>query len=92
MTLQYWKEHIKEQRKDTPFREYVKQIVSRFPVVFHKTQGSMSRYPDTSRIGYISSNKDFSVLRDALTDYALDYTPEKTFFQQFQELFSSIPL
>ncbi len=91
-TLQSWKEKIQEKRKNTSFREYVKQIVSWFPVVFHKTQGYMSRYPQTERIWDVSANKDFAVIRDGLLDYGKEYSAQESIFVQLHDLMKEIPL
>jgi len=83
---------IQEKRKNTPFRDYVKEIVSWFPMVFHKTQWHMSRYPDTDRIGTLSSNHEFEKIRDTMLEYGKEYDPQKWFFKQMHMLMKSIPL
>ena len=75
--LKHRQTKIQTKRKLTPWRDYVKEIVSRFPMVFHKTQGHMSRYPDTDRIGTLSSNKEFEKIRDTMLEYGKEYDPQK---------------
>ena len=90
--LQQRKSKIQEKRKTTEFRDFVKEIVSWFPLVFHKTQGYMSRYPESDRIGTISSNSDFEAMRDTVTDYARDYDPQKNIFEQIHQLIKDVPV
>jgi hypothetical protein len=63
--LKIREEKIKEKRKQTPFREYVKEIASRSPLVFHKNNGLVSKYPAVERLGKIIPNKEYQAQRDA---------------------------
>ena len=57
--LQHRKQKIQEKRKQTPWREFVKQIASWQPNVFYKVDGLTSRFPRTDRIGNITKYSDF---------------------------------
>jgi hypothetical protein len=35
-SLQHWQEKIQERRKVTPFREFVRDVASWFPIMFYK--------------------------------------------------------
>ena len=62
--LQQRKTKIQEQRKNTPRREFLKEIVSRRPVTFHKWDGAITKFPQTERISGVQSSKDFEKQRD----------------------------
>ena len=91
-TIQTREEKIQEKRQHTDWRDFVKDIASWFPVVFHKNNGYMSRYPESGRVKNISSNKDFDAIRNNMDEYGVDYDPTIWFFEQFQHLMQSIPL
>lgn len=55
--LQKWEEKIKQKRMKTPFRDFVKEVASWCPMVLGKTNGMISRFPDTDRIKKVV-NKD----------------------------------
>lgn len=63
--LKQREEKMQEKRKQTPFREYVKEIASWTPLVFHKNNGLISKYPPVERSGKIIPNKEYQVQRDA---------------------------
>ena len=46
-------EKIEAKRKQTPWRDFVKQIASWQPNVFYKVDGLISRFPSSERIGKI---------------------------------------
>ena len=84
MSLQYFQDKIKEKRKQTPFREFVMEIVSWISFNFYKNQGLISRYPVSDRVKYIvpvgtSEKNSFPKEID-----------ERPFFEQFTELFREI--
>jgi len=61
-------EKIKEKRKQTPFRDYIKEIASRTPLVFHKNNGLVSKYPPVGRLGKVIPNKDYQEQRDTFAN------------------------
>ena len=48
--LKYRQQKIQEKRKQTSFRDFVKEIGSWMPLVFYKHNGEISRYPVTDRL------------------------------------------
>ena len=51
--LEYRQQKIQQKRKQTPFREFVKEICSWQPMTFYKWSWPLARYPETERIGTI---------------------------------------
>jgi hypothetical protein len=62
--LQSRQEKIQAKRKQTPFREFLMEIVSWTPLVFHKNNGTISRFPDTSRSPRLVKSLEYSDMRD----------------------------
>ena len=48
--LQHRQAKIQAKRKTTPWREFVMEIASWFPLNIYKHGGFISRYPDTDRV------------------------------------------
>jgi hypothetical protein len=85
--LTYRQQKIQEKRKHTPFREYLREIVSRQPVGFYKNQNLTSRYPVSDRIGKLvpfTEDTDY-------TKYLIE-RPSKDFFADLQQLRRFVPL
>lgn len=55
-----WKEKIQQKRKQTPFKEFVKEIASWCPASFYKIDGQISRYPKTERVSKLVPAKTFA--------------------------------
>jgi len=53
MDLKKREQKIQEKRKNTPFRDFVRDIWSHFPVNLYKYNWMISKYPDTDRIDKI---------------------------------------
>jgi len=51
--LSYRQKKIQEKRKQTPRREFLKEIASWFQLSFYKNNGIISRYPETDRCGIV---------------------------------------
>jgi len=83
---------IQNLRKQTSFRDFVKEIASRCPFVFHNHAWVISRYPKTDRIKNVVSNSTFRENRDNLINNWLDYDSNKTFGQNFSTLLHTIDL
>ncbi|MEI6774388.1 MAG: hypothetical protein WCL18_06475 [bacterium] len=83
---------MQERRKNTPRREFVKEICSWRALPFYKIDGFVSRFPETKRVGSIVSHKVFAEQRDTLLSYGLTYDNTEKFFIQLQHLFASVPL
>jgi hypothetical protein len=82
---------IKEKRKQTPFREYIKEIASWSPLVFHKNNGLISKYPPVQRLGKVIPSKEHQELRDNFSKFGMDYDFSISFFENLQKLFSTVP-
>ncbi len=89
--LQTWENKIKLKRAKTPFREFVRDIASSIPLVFHKFWSEISRYPETPRKGTLLSSSDFENQRGNFCDYGREYDFSKDFFQNYSELLREIP-
>jgi malate synthase len=48
--LEQRNQKLQEKRKNTPWREFVKEIGSRLPIFLYKNNKMISRYPATERI------------------------------------------
>lgn len=88
--LDTWKQKIREKRKNTPFRQYLKEIASWKPFSFYKNAWMVSRYPPEGRIKNIISIKEFALIRDNIP--WKEYDKNKNFFKQYQELLLETPL
>lgn len=88
--LKYWQTKIQERRKQTPWRDFLKEIASWFNVSFYKNQNTISRFPETNRCGKIypvdlyrkECNEGFPWV---------DIVPDKPFLEQFQAFFATSP-
>jgi len=89
-SIKHWEEKIKEKRKQTPWREFLKEIASWFPVNLYKNNNLISRYPLLGRIN-IKSTKEYEEEREKYTKYGKDYDFEKDFFTHFQSLKKEVP-
>jgi hypothetical protein len=69
MSLEYFKDKIKEKRKQTPLKDFLCEIPSWCISNFYRNNGFISRYPQTSRSPKIISTKEFYAIRDSLSDY-----------------------
>ncbi len=90
--LKHYQQIIKDLRKDTPYDEYVMDLLSWVPMNFYRNNEEISRYPDTSRSPKVVSNKKFGEMRDEMGKYSLEYNQSKTFFENFEVLFKNIPM
>lgn len=82
---------IQEKRKSTTWKQFATEIASWFPLVFHKNQWRISRYPD-ERIWEIVSNKEFAEHRDDLLKYWKEIDLQKWVFETIHELMQEVPL
>ncbi|PID34993.1 MAG: hypothetical protein CR971_00545 [candidate division SR1 bacterium] len=63
--LKVRQEKIQNKRRQTPWREFVKEIASWIPVNLYKVNGDITRYPETKRkIGKLVSLSEFAGKRD----------------------------
>ncbi len=88
--LKYFQNIIKEKRKQTSFRDYLKEIASLRTMNLYNNTGFVSVYPpNTDRIWKIISHKDFNESRDIISKNWLTYDFSKNFFENFEILFKS---
>jgi len=85
--LNYFKEKIKEKRKQTSFRAYIKEIVSHFPMTYYKNSGVISKFPESDRVWKVISAANFSKNADNLTKKWLDYDFNLSLFENYEKLF-----
>lgn len=83
---------IKEKRKQTSFRQFLQEIVSWQPLVFHRTDGVISRFPKTERIKDVVKYKDFDKVNETIFAQGQDYDFTKTFWENFQSLFKKVSM
>ncbi len=90
--LEKWENIIKEKRKQTNFKDYLKEIVSWYPFAFYKKWSLITNFPYSNRINEkIITPIEFDDNRDNLLNKWLNYDLNKSFFLNFQKLFISIP-
>lgn len=87
-SLQKRQEKIKAKRKQTPFRDFVREIASWMPFALTKNNGSISRY-STERMQHVVSNKEFENNRNDEPSIDCD---SDDFFTNLQKLFTAIPI
>ena len=90
--LNYFKEIIKEKRKTTDFRDYLKEIASHFSLTYHKNSWIISKFPETNRVWKVIKAKEFIEKSDDLLKHCLDYNFELNFFDNYEKLFLSIDI
>ena len=83
---------MKAKRMQTDFREFIKTIASRQPIVFHKYKGLISRFPETDRIWNVIKYDQFYEQEWALYTKGIDYDFSHTFFDNFQQLFRGVSM
>ncbi len=57
--LKYYEKIIQKRRKQTDFRDFLKEIASWFPIMLVKNQGMISTFPDTPRSGNVVSKEEY---------------------------------
>jgi hypothetical protein len=76
---------MQEKRKNTSWRDFVKEIISRMPIVFYKTKGVVSKFPYTERVSTVISFKEYEASTPEIKNH-------KTFFLSMQEMFRTANL
>ena len=83
--LKYYEKIIQEKRKQTDFRDFLKEIASWFPIMLVKNQGMISIFPDTPRSGNVVDKKQyFAEHENTLSN---DITLDGDFFENFKKHF-----
>ena len=81
--LQYRQEKIQAKRKQTPWRDFVMEIASRNSLNLYKYNNLISAYPDTDRVKYIVSYREFEDIRWTKT---VEFDSTRWFFECFSEV------
>jgi len=84
--LKHWQDAMKATHKDNNFEDFLKYVASWAPLVFHKVDGTVSRYPKSDRIWWVKHIDEFEKTRDSLTDHGIDYDESKDIFDNLGEL------
>ena len=85
--IKHYEDIIKEKRKKTPFRDFVKEICSWSPLNLYKYNWKICRYPDTWRIKNINTKEAQNAW-----SYSLEYDFNISFFDNFKKLMDIVPL
>lgn len=89
--IKHRQEKIQDKRKKTSFRDFVREIASRYPFVLGKNNGLVSSYPQTNRIGTIIKQIDFEKIRETLLFQGKSLT-DTPFLEQYDALQRSVPM
>lgn len=83
--LAHRQQKIQEKRKQTPWREFVMEICSWFPLTLHRNNWVISRYPKTGREWNIIKLSEFNH-----ENYiSSDFSSNESFFEQYRHLLLS---
>ncbi len=82
-------EKIKERRKTTIFRDFVREICSRYPATLYKREGLISKFPDIGRVR-ITDVMNFEKWRDGLP--YLEYDQTLSLFDNIAKLYKIVEL
>ena len=83
---------MQEYAKLISYRTFSQQIGSWYPIMLAKRTEGITRYSETPRSPNIISNQQFHANIDGNLSYGRDYDFSKNFFENFQQLFLTIPL
>ncbi|MDD5770493.1 MAG: hypothetical protein PHE25_05985 [Candidatus Gracilibacteria bacterium] len=90
--IKIWEEKIKEKRKKTEFRDFVKEVASWKTIGLYKNNEIISKFPNTNKIYGVLSNNNFLDYRDNLKNFGINYNFDKDFFSNFQILLKQTKL
>ena len=82
---------MQEKRKQTPWRDFVKEICSWAPVILSKYNNVVSRFPETSRINKERTIAD-NFMNEQNTVHGFDHDVSKSFFENMSILYKSVPM
>jgi len=88
--LSYRESLIQKKRKQTPFREFIRDIASWTPLSFYKFDGVVSKFSKTERIHSVLNVSDKNSLEN-ISHNEKEYDSTVSFFNQFEELKRSVP-
>jgi hypothetical protein len=75
---------MQEARKNTPWREFVKEIGSRYWLLFYKSEGAICKPPWSDRIKWVIKSLEFEQYRETLLDNWVSCSGN--FFEDIQKL------
>ena len=87
--LKHREEKMKEKRKTTSWRDFLKEIGGRFPLILYKNDKMISIVPPTERIP-IREHKLFEQERDNFVVQDDEKISDQKFFPQFFNLLQKI--
>jgi len=89
--IKYFQKIIQDKRKNTYFRDFLKEIVSWYPFAFYKHDWLITSFPRSDRINSkIISPLEFEETRDDLIKKWIDY--DWDLIKNFWDLYKSIPM
>ena len=80
--LTHRQQKIQEKRKQTPFRDFVMEVCSWYPLNLYNHSGMITRYPNTERKGIIVSDQYASMNNEIVSEYTGNFFSD---FQRFYE-------
>jgi hypothetical protein len=80
--LTYRQQKIQEKRKQTSFRDFVREICSWYPLNIYNIEGMLTRYPNTERKGNIVNDKYVSMNNELIGTYT------GNFFSDLQQFYN----
>lgn len=83
--LQIWEEKIKAKRMKTPFRDFVREIMSYYTINLYKKDGLISAFPPKSPYGVVTT-QEFEERRSDYGKLGKDYDFSLGFWSNFMEL------
>lgn len=86
--LQKWQDIIKEKKRNNSFNDYLKEIVSLWPIVLYKTDWKISRFPSLDRIKWTVNNDDF--FNEIENIEVREYDFQSNFFENYSSLNSRV--
>jgi len=90
--IKKWELKMQEKKKNNTFNDFLKDIVSWYPIVIYKNKGLLSIYPDTDRSCPVVNTKAFEENRESLIESGFHYDFNIDFFQNFDNLHKNTPL
>ncbi|HRX63875.1 MAG TPA: hypothetical protein P5060_02090 [Candidatus Absconditabacterales bacterium] len=91
MNLKKREDKMGEKIKNIERRDFLKNLASWKSFIFYKRDDNVTLYPDVNRIGPLHSNEDYEKIRDSFDKYGRGYNFNKSFFDNYKDLFTQIP-
>jgi hypothetical protein len=87
MSLDMWQKKIQEKRKNTPFRDFLRDIASWSAMVLYKNSSMITKYPVTGRIKNIVSIQDYNAKGNQMDISDINYN--LSFWENLERLRTS---